>query len=142
MSKEKDTQNIRSINNSLPRVEIKQHPPEIMELDELTVAVAKAKFAGMDLDGIYGDEDRASPELRVKTQAQKIRDLFETSSELRTAFSSEQKRAQAFKDMLIDGIDLEFAKAYCQKKQLEISDEADALIKLAFEKDYEGDANV
>lgn len=142
MSKEKDTRNIGNITNSLPKVEIKQHPPEIMELDELTVAVAKAKFAGMDFDNIYGDEDRTSPDLRVKVQAQKIRDLFETIDELRTAFSTEENKAQALKDILIDGIDIEFAKNYCQKKQLAFSDDAEALIKVAFENEKSGETNV
>jgi methylase of polypeptide subunit release factors len=133
---------LKQIKRGQPTVEFKEHPPELLELDDDTVAIARAKFAGIDLDGIYGDEDRTSPELIVRVQSKKIRDLFETINDLKTAFSSEQKKAQAFKDMLIDGIDLEFVKSYCQKKQLEFSDDAEALIKVAFDNDRSGDANV
>jgi len=140
MSLDKD--NLRNLNVRRTTVEIKEHPPEIMELDEETVAIAKAKLAGLDFENIYGDEDRSSPELIVRAQAKKIRELFQTADELRFAFSSEQKIAQAQKDMMIDGIDLEFVKSYCQKKQLDFSSDDEALIRIGFENDRLGEANV
>lgn len=142
MNNNNDNEKIHNLNILVPKVEVKPHPPEVMELDELTIAIAKAKFAGMDFDDIYGDSDRISSELRVKIQAQKIRDLFETMDQIRFAFSSEQKKNEALKDLLIDGIDLEFVKTYCKKKQLEFSDDAEALIKIAFEATNTGHANV
>lgn len=140
MSHDKD--NLRKLNLRRPSVEIKEHPPEIMELDEETVAIAKAKLAGLDFENIYGDEDRTSPELMIRTQAKKIRELFQTADELILSFSSEQKIAQASKDMMIDGIDLEFVKNYCQKKQLDFTNDAEALIRVAFENESSGEANV
>ena len=125
----------------LPTVEIKEHPPEILELDEETVAIAKAKFAGIDLDGIYGDEDRSSSDLMVKIQAKKIRELFETSANLRAAFSSEQRIEQAMKDIMIDGIDLTFIKAYCGKRQWDFATDAEALIWVAFENERSRETN-
>lgn len=142
MSQKTDSDNLKHLKREQPTVEIKEHPPELLELDDDTVAIARAKFSGIDLDGIYGEEDRTSPELIVRVQSKKIRDLFETINDLKTAFSSEQKKTQALKDMLIDGIDLEFVKNYCQKKQLEFADDAEALIRIAFENDKSGDANV
>ena len=140
MSLDKD--NLRNLNVRRTTVEIKEHPPEIMELDEETVAIAKAKLAGLDFENIYGDEDRSSPELIVRAQAKKIRELFQTADELRFAFSSEQKIAQAQKDMMIDGIDLEFVKSYCQKKQLDFSSVDEDLIRIGFDNDRLGEANV
>lgn len=142
MTHKKDSDKMKQLNRGQPTVEIKEHPPELLELSDETVAIARAKFSGIDLDGIYGDEDRSSPELIVRVQSKKIRELFETINDLKSAFSSKQKKAQALKDMLIDGIDLEFVKAYCQKKQLEFSDDAEALIRIAFENEKSGDANV
>ena len=139
---EKQKRNLSIIRDRQTSVEIKEHPPELMDLDEATVAVARAKLAGLDFENIYGDEDRSSPELMVRTQARKIRELFQTPSELKFAFSSEQKEAQTKKDMMIDGIDLNFVKSYCLKKQLDFTDDAEALIKVGFENDKSGDANV
>ena len=82
MSQEKGTENLKYLGRGQPTVEIKEHPPELLELDEETVAIAKAKFSGVDLDGIYGDEDRSSPELIVRVQSKKIRDLFETVDDI------------------------------------------------------------
>ena len=141
MSQEKGTENLKYLGRGQPTVEIKEHPPELLELDEETVAIAKAKFSGVDLDGIYGDEDRSSPELIVRVQSKKIRDLFETVDDLKNSFSTEEKIAQALKDMMIDGIDLEFVKTYCRKKQLEFADDAEALIKIAFQNDSAGNAD-
>lgn len=132
MSIEKDKSNIRKINNKTPKVEIVPHPEEILELDEETVAIARAKLAGLDFDEIYGDEDRTSPELMVKIQAQKIRDLFQTPEGLKLAFSSEEKIREAHKDMIIDGINLEFVKDLCLKRQYLFGSESDALMHISF----------
>lgn len=140
MSHDKD--NLSDLNRRQTTVEIKEHPPELMELDEETVAIARAKLAGLDFEGIYGDEDRSSPELMIRTQAIKIRELFQTAAELKIAFSTEQKIAQARRDMIIDGIDLEFVKNYCYKKQLSYSSNAEALILIGFEHEKSGEANV
>lgn len=140
MSHDKD--NLRDLNGRPPIVEIKEHPPELMELDEETVAIARAKLAGLDFDDIYGDEDRSSPELMIRTQAQKIRDLFQTVVELKLAFSSEQKIAQARRDMMIDGINLEFVKNYCSRRQLSFSSDAEYLILIGFEHERSEEANV
>ncbi|WP_374000290.1 hypothetical protein [Bdellovibrio bacteriovorus] len=139
---EKDKSNIRRINNKAPKVEIVPHPEEILELDEETVAIARAKLAGLDFDEIYGDEDRTSPELIVKIQAQKIRDLFQTPEGLKLAFSSEEKIRGAYKDMIIDGIDLEFVKNYCNKKHLPTNNELDTLMNIAFNSSDHGGLNV
>jgi hypothetical protein len=141
MSQEKNNDNLHKLNAELPTIEIVEHPPELLELDEETVAIARAKFAGVDFDGIYGDEDRSSPELIVRTQARKIRELFQTAEELRDAFSSEHKRTQAIKDILIDGIDLQFVKTFCQMNQWDFSDDAGALALIAFECESSGGAN-
>jgi hypothetical protein len=141
MSSPKDNK-VRRLARRQLRVEIKQHPLDILELDEVTVAIAKAKFAGIDLDDIYGDEDRSSPEILVRVQSRKIRELFETVHDLKAAFSTENKKAQALKDMKIDGIDLEFVKTYCTRKQLDFSDVTEALIKIAFENEISEDASV
>lgn len=141
MSQEKNNGNLHKLNAELPTIEIVEHPPELLELDEETVAIAKAKFAGVDFDGIFGDEDRSSPELIVRTHARKIRELFQTVEELRDAFSSDQKRDLAMKDLLIDGIDLQFVKTYCQMKQWDFSDDAGALALIAFEANSSGGAN-
>jgi hypothetical protein len=137
-----DKDNLRNLNNRSQSIEIKEHPPELMELDEETVAIAKAKLAGFDFENIYGDEDRSSSELMIRNQRQKIRELFQTADELRIAFSSEQKTTQTKKDMVIDGIDLEFVKRYCLKKQLNFASDAEALIRVGFENDIPGEANV
>ena len=142
MSIEKNKRKRLDFEGKVPNVEIKQHPQEILELDDETVAIGRAKLAGVDLGDIYGDEDRTSPELMIRTQAMKIRELFRSPSELKAAFSSERKIEEARKDMMIDGIDLEFVKSYCRKKQLEFSDDAEALVKVGFEYDRSGDANV
>lgn len=142
MSIEKDKSNIRRISNKTPKVEIVPHPEEILELDEETVAIARAKLAGLDFDEIYGDEDRTSPELMVKIQAQKIRDLFQTPEGLSSAFSSEEKIREAHKDMMIDGIDLEFAKEYCNKKQIHIRFDFEALFFVGFANKKDGIVNV
>lgn len=141
MSIEKDKSNIRRINNKAPKVEIIPHPEDVLALDEETVAIARAKLAGLDFDEIYGDEDRTSPELMVKIQAQKIRDLFQTPQELRLAFSSEEKTREARKDMIIDGIDLEFVKNYCTKKQLCFHTDGEALMVVGFSSNVAGEVN-
>ncbi len=132
MSIEKDKSNLRRINNKTPKVEIVPHPEEILVLDEETVAIARAKLAGLDFDEIYGDEDRTSPELMVKIQAQKIRDLFQTPEGLKLAFSSDEKIREARKDMIIDGVDLDFVRKYCEKKNLSVSNEVNMLVEVGF----------
>lgn len=142
MNQEKNKSNLRRIKGQMPKIEIKSHPPEIMDLDEETVAIAKAKLAGLDFVNIYGDEDRSSSELMVRIQAKKIRELFQSPSELRLAFSSEKQIAHAQKYMIIDGIDLEFVKEYCQKRQLDFSCDVEALMIVGFESHRSGEANV
>lgn len=126
----------------MPSVEIKQHPKEILELDEETIAIARAKLAGIDFDEIYGDEDRTSPELLIRAQANKIRELFRTTEELKKAFSSAEQIEEAQKDMTIDGIDLEFVKSYCKKKQIRFTDDSHALLAVGFGQEELGEANV
>lgn len=142
MSIEKNKTNIIDLGSQMPTIEIKQHPKEILDLDEETIAIARAKLAGLNFDDIYGDEDRTSPELMIRTQANKIRELFRTPEELKRAFSSPQKIEEAQKDMMIDGIDLEFVKSYCAKRQTRFHDDAQALLAVGFDQDKSGDANV
>jgi hypothetical protein len=142
MSIEKEKNNLRDIKEQVPTLEIKSHPSEIMDLDEETVAIAKAKLAGLDFEKIYGDEDRSSPELMVRTQAKKIRELFHTPDDIKVAFSSGQSITQARKDMMIDGICIQFVKDYCKKCQIDFADDAEALIKVGFARDRIGDVNV
>lgn len=126
----------------IPTIEIKPHPEEVLELDEETIAIARAKLAGKDFTEIYGDEDRSSPELMIQTQAQKIRDLFQTPQELKKSFSSPKKIDQAQKDMMIDGIDLEFVRSYCQKRQIRFENDMQALMTIGFANEKAGEANV
>lgn len=142
MSIENSKSKIIDLSSSMPTIEIKPHPKEILDLDEETVAIARAKLAGVDFNEIYGDEDRTSPELIIRTQAKKIRDLFRTPEELKAAFSSPQRAEEANKDMIIDEIDLEFVKAYCRKKQICFVDDAHALLAVGFARETSGDANV
>lgn len=142
MSIDKFRSKIIDLGSSLPTIEIKPHPKEILDLDEETVAIARAKLAGIDFDEIYGDEDRTSSELMIRTQANKIRELFRTPDELQRAFSSPQRIDEAYKDMLIDGIDLEFVKSYCLKNQIQIADDAHALLVVGFGQEKPGDVSV
>lgn len=144
MSNEQNKYKIHSIEpkNKTTSVSIKPHPPEILELDEETVSIARAKLAGFDFTEIYGDEDRSSPELMIRTQAQRIRELFRTPAELKTAFSSPKKIEEAHKDMMIDGIDLDFVKSYCFKRQMDFANDKDALLLVGFNPTNEADTNV
>lgn len=141
MSVEKDRSKTLEFTPQVPTVEIKPHPKEILDLDEETVAIARAKLAGVNFDEIYGDEDRTSPELLIRTQARKIRELFGTPEELNRAFSSPQKIGETQKDMMIDGIDLDFVKSYCFKKQIQFADDAQALLAVGFDRENSGDIN-
>lgn len=142
MSIEKNRSKIIELNSQMPSIEIMPHPKEILDLDEETIAIARAKLAGIDFDEIYGDEDRTSPELMIRTQAQKIRELFQTPEELRKAFSSPKRIEEAQKDMMIDGIDLEFVRSYCQKTQIKIENDMQALMSIAFANVRSGEASV
>ena len=121
---------------------IKQHPKEILDLDDETVSIARAKLAGIDFTDIYGDEDRSSPELLIRAQANRIRELFRTPAELKESFSSEQKIKESQKDMMIDGIDLDFVKDYCRKKQLDFESDVEALLLVGFNPTTERESNV
>lgn len=123
-------------------VTIKPHPKEILDLDEVTVSIAKAKLAGVDFDEIYSKEDRSSSEFSIRLQAKKIRELFRTPGELKKAFSSARKREDAYKDMMIDGIDLEFVKIHCKKKHLEFVHDFEALLIVGFGWSKSGELNV
>ena len=123
-------------------IEIKPHPLEILELDEETVAIARAKLAGVDFTEIYGDEDRSSPELMIRIQAQKIQELFKSPDELKQAFLSPQKIAETKKDMMIDGIDLNFVLSYCAHRQMNFKTDAEALILIGFDSQKLGELNV
>lgn len=123
-------------------IEIKPHPLEILDLDEETVAIARAKLAGVDFTEIYGDEDRSSPELMIRIQAQKIRELFKNPDELKQAFSSPQKIAETQKDMMIDGIDLNFVCSYCERRQINFKTDAEALMLIGFGSQKLGELNV
>lgn len=144
MSNEQNKHKIRSIDTNIKTttVTIKPHPQEILDLDEETVSIARAKLAGFDFTEIYGDEDRSSPELMIRTQAQRIRELFRTPAELKTAFSSPKKIEEVHKDMMIDGIDLDFVKSYCFKRQMDFANDEEALLLVAFNSTNEADANV
>lgn len=101
---------------------------ELLELDEETIAIARAKFAGIDFDNIHGDEDRVSNAAQVAEQRQKVKNFFASIKEVKAAFSSLQSAKRARIDMLIDGIDFEFIKNYCLKAQLNFTGEAEAII--------------
>ena len=141
MSIDKIKVNVVALTQDSPTVEIKPHPQEILDLDEETIAIARAKLAGINFTDIYGDEDRSSPELMIRVQAQKIRDLFRSPDELRTAFSTPKKMEEAHKDMMIDGIDLEFVRSYCLRRQIKFKDDAQALLAVGFRQES-GEANV
>lgn len=142
MSIDKRKTNVIDFNSTMPSIEIKPHPKEILDLDEETIAIARAKLAGIDFDQIYGDEDRSSPELMIRTQANKIRELFRTPEELKKAFSSPQKIEDAHKDMHIDGIDLDFVRSYCAKMQIPFTDDWQALLAIGFDRANSGEINV
>jgi hypothetical protein len=142
MSIEKFKSKVIDLGSSMPTIEIKPHPKEILDLDEETVAIARAKLAGVDFDEIYGDEDRTSPELMIRTQALKIRELFRTPEELKRAFSSPNKIKESLKDLVIDGIDLEFVKAHCVRRQIRFDSDAQALLAVGFDQEQLGSANV
>ena len=132
MSTEKD--NIKKLdhNSTIPSVEIRKHPEEILELDEETVAVARAKLAGLEFDEMYDQEDRVSREFIVRQQAEKIRELFQSPEDLKNAFSTPERFEQAKKDMAIDGIDLEFVRGYCIRNHINFDDDAAALLNVGF----------
>lgn len=142
MSVEKGKSETLEFISQVPTVEIKPHPKEVLDLDEETVAIARAKLAGVDFQEIYGDEDRTSPGLMIQTQVTRIRELYRNPDEIRQAFSTPQKIAQAYKDMTIDGIDLDFIRSYCSKRQLQVLDDAHVLIAIAFPAAKSGDVNV
>ena len=142
MSEEKDKRKLINFETKFPTIEIRAHPQELLDLDDETVAIGRAKLAGVDFADIYGDEDRTSPELMIRVQAKKIRELFRSPDDLTAAFSSPQKAEEARKDMMIDGIDLEFVKAYCRKNQVMVIDDAQALAVVGFGEGRLRDANV
>lgn len=130
MSIEKDK--VKFIRNELPSVEVVPMPQDILDLDEETIAIGKAKLAGVEFEDIFGQEDQTSPEFLVRQQRQKIRELFHSVEEIKVAFSSTLRIKQAMKDIEIDGIDLNFIKSYCLKMQLKFTDDATALIMFGF----------
>lgn len=142
MSFVKDKDKLTRMTSTVPTIEVQPHPEEILELDEETIAIGRAKLAGIEFDEIYGQEDRISPELMIRQQAQKIRDLFQTPEDLMEAFSSPKRIEQATKDMAIDGIDLEFVREYCVRSQIVFSDDATALAAVGFGREKQGDASV
>ncbi|MBL7671772.1 MAG: hypothetical protein JNM39_14895 [Bdellovibrionaceae bacterium] len=142
MSFVKDKNNVVRMASTVPTIEVQPHPEEILDLDEETIAIGRAKLAGIEFDELYGQEDRVSPELMIRQQAQKIRDLFQTADELKAAFSSPRKIEQATKDMAIDGIDLEFVREYCMRSQITFRDDVTALLIVGFGRHQTGEANV
>lgn len=142
MSFMKDKIKIVRMASTVPTIEVQPHPEEILDLDEETIAIGRAKLAGIEFDELYGQEDRVSPELMIRQQAQKIRELFQTVDELKTAFSSPRKVEQATKDMKIDGIDLEFVREYCVRSQISFCDDVTALLAVGFGHQHLGEANV
>ena len=77
MSFVKDKNNIVRMASTVPTIKVQPHPEEILDLDEDTIAIGRAKLAGIEFDELYGQEDRVSPELMIRQQAQKIRELFQ-----------------------------------------------------------------
>jgi len=143
MSQELEKKRVVQIKKeSTTKPTIKPHPKEILDLDEETVSIARLKLAGVDFDEIYGDEDRSSPELMIRTQANRIRDLFRTPKELKESFSTPQKIKESQKDMMIDGIDLDFIKDYCNKKQMDFESDDEALLLVAFNPTNDGGNSV
>lgn len=142
MSFVKDKDKLTRMTSTVPTIEVQPHPDEILELDEETIAIGRAKLAGIEFDEIYGQEDRVSPELMIRQQAEKIRDLFQTPEGLKEAFSSSMRIEQAIKDMAIDGIDLEFIREYCIRSQIAFSNDATALAAVGFQIRPPGDLNV
>lgn len=143
MSQELEKKRVVQIKKeSTTKPTIKPHPKDILDLDEETVSIARLKLAGVDFDEIFGDEDRSSPELMIRTQANRIRDLFRTPKELKESFASPQKIKEAQKDMMIDGIDLDFIKDYCNKKQMDFESDEEALLLVAFNPTTDGGKSV
>ena len=138
----KDKNNIVRIASTVPTIEVQPHPEEVLDLDEETIAIGRAKLAGVEFDELYGKEDRVSPELMIRQQAQKIRELFQTADELKAAFSSPRRVEQASKDMTIDGIDLEFVREYCVRSEIAFRDDVTALLAVGFGHQHLGEANV
>lgn len=130
MSIEKDK--VKFIRNELPSVEVVPMPQDILDLDEETIAIGKAKLAGVEFEDIFGQEDQTSPEFLVRQQRLKIKELFRSIEEIKIAFSSTARTKQTMKDIAIDGIDLDFIKRYCSKMQIKFSDDATALIVFGF----------
>ncbi|OFZ28342.1 MAG: hypothetical protein A2622_04365 [Bdellovibrionales bacterium RIFCSPHIGHO2_01_FULL_40_29] len=142
MSFVKDKNNIVRMASTVPTIKVQPHPEEILDLDEDTIAIGRAKLAGIEFDELYGQEDRVSPELMIRQQAQKIRELFQTPDDLKAAFSSSKKIEQATKDMAIDGIDLEFVREYCVRSQISFRDDVTTLLAVGFGQQSSGEANV
>ena len=143
MSKSKKRKKVKElVPSNASSVTIKPHPKEILDLDEETVSIARAKLAGVDFDEIYSKEDRSSSQFLIRIQAKKIRDLFRTPGELKNAFSSAKKKEDAYKDMMIDGIDLDFVKNYCEKKHLGFVSDVEALLIVGFGWLKSGELNV
>lgn len=142
MSFVKDKDKLIRMTSKVPTIEVQPHPEEILELDEETIAIGRAKLAGIEFDEIFGQEDRVSSELMIRQQAQKIRDLFQTPEELKEAFSSPMRIDQATKDMVIDGIDLDFVREYCVRSQIVFANDAAALIAVGFGREKQVEANV
>jgi len=140
MSIEKDK--VKLIRNELPSVEVLPMPQDILDLDEETIAIGKAKLAGIEFADIFGQEDQTSPEFLVRLQRQKVRELFQSVEEIKIAFSSAQRIKQVMKDFEIDGINLDFIKSYCSKMQIKFSDDATALIAFGFRSQDSGGAHV
>jgi len=130
MSVEKDK--VKFIRNELPSFEVVPMPQDILELDEETVAIGKAKLAGVEFEDIFGQEDQTSPEFLVRQQRQIIKGLFHSVEEVKIAFSSSARVKQTMKDIAIDGVDLDFIKNYCSKMQIKFSDDATALVAFGF----------
>lgn len=142
MSFMKDKSKIVRMASIVPTIEVHPHPEEILDLDEETIAIGRAKLAGIEFDELYGQEDRVSSELMIQQQAHKIRELFQTADELKAAFSSPKKIEQATKDMAIDGIDLEFLREYCLRNQVSFRDDVTVLLAVGFGHQHLGEAHV
>lgn len=143
MSKKQKNKKMATLQSgAATEVRIKPHPKEILDLDEVTVSVARAKLAGVDFAESHGDEDRSSSELLVRIQAKRIRELFRTPGELKKAFSSAKKIESTYKDMMIDGIDLEFVKNYCDKMHIVFNSDVEALLIVGFKDVVSGELNV
>lgn len=131
MSREKENNNILTLERPSGTIEVKSHPEDILDVEPEVLSLMQSRLKGESFDEIYGKEDRLSNGLLIRQEKKKLLNVFSNRSEVLQAFSSLSSIKEIRQELRFTGLNRTLLAAYVLKlSHGESVDEVDAYVAL------------